>query len=380
MTFSTPRRNSEGGTGPVPAVSVVMPVHNAMPFLDESVRSILDQTHRDFELVMLDDGSTDGSGQALREWRDRDPRIRLFESRTNLGPVGSSNLVVREARAPLIARMDADDIAHPDRLRRQLEIMSREPDIVLLGTLWVGIDEHGRTVRSGQRWRLTHRSPFNPFVHDSIMFRRADFDRIGGYRDQTDYWEDLELYWRFEKIGRVAVLPEVLVYVRFSGRNTRVTTDPERIENAVSLAFRCAHAHARGEDYEPIIQGKDRQRPKRVEPAVFTSIGGARVWAGRRPAVLSRMMRRMSFRSPLAATKVMIWAVWGTVSPGSLRWVMRGVSRLADSHAARRTEQGQLMEWRPGRARVIDRGESGADGQTPPRPDTPKTETQVYGK
>ena len=101
-------------------LSVVMPVHNALPHLDAAVRSILEQTHRDFEFVILDDASTDGSTERLKEWSAKDPRICLHLGKKNMGPAASSNFVVREAKGGLIARMDADDISHPDRLRRQL--------------------------------------------------------------------------------------------------------------------------------------------------------------------------------------------------------------------------------------------------------------------
>src|SRR6185312_17087211 len=98
-----------------PSISVVMPVHNAFPFLNESIKSILEQTLKDFEFVILDDSSTDRSAELLREWSLRDKRIHLHQSKKPLGLAASSNAVVARACAPLVARMDADDIAHPDR-------------------------------------------------------------------------------------------------------------------------------------------------------------------------------------------------------------------------------------------------------------------------
>src|SRR4051794_33901748 len=95
-----------------PRVSVVMPVRNAMPYLDASIASVLAQTYTDFELVIRDDGSTDGSLAALHAWAARDERIRLCAGTHRLGPVGNSNWVVERSRAPLVARMDADDISH----------------------------------------------------------------------------------------------------------------------------------------------------------------------------------------------------------------------------------------------------------------------------
>src|SRR5688572_31181643 len=112
-----------------PLISVVMPVHNALPFLGESIRSILEQTLNDFEFVIFDDASTDGSVEVLREWATRDKRIHLHEGKRRLGLSGSSNAVVSKARARIVARMDADDIAHPDRLRRQWDISNSRPDV-----------------------------------------------------------------------------------------------------------------------------------------------------------------------------------------------------------------------------------------------------------
>lgn len=111
------------------SISVVMPVHNAMPHLDEAVRSILDQTHSQFEFVILDDGSSDGSTERLRGWAAKDDRIRLVEGGRNLGPVGSSNRVVELASHDLIARMDADDVSLPTRLEEQLRMLRQQPGI-----------------------------------------------------------------------------------------------------------------------------------------------------------------------------------------------------------------------------------------------------------
>ena len=135
-----------------PLISVVMPVYNARPFLDDSISSILAQTLRDFEFVILDDASTDNSMECLREWADRDNRIQIHESKEPLGLSGSSNAVVAKARASILARMDADDIAHPDRLLRQWEIIRNRPDVVAVGTLCNGIDAAGRQVRPRDRW------------------------------------------------------------------------------------------------------------------------------------------------------------------------------------------------------------------------------------
>jgi glycosyltransferase involved in cell wall biosynthesis len=134
-----------------PLISVVMPVYNALPFLDDSVNSILTQTFTDFEFVIFDDASTDGSVERLREWAARDARIHLHGSSTQLGLSGSSNAVVSRSRAAIIARMDADDISHPDRLKRQLQVIENAPDVAVVGTLCNGIDARRRDGRPRDR-------------------------------------------------------------------------------------------------------------------------------------------------------------------------------------------------------------------------------------
>src|SRR5688572_26937741 len=131
----------------IPPLSVVMPVRNALPYLDAAVESILGQTFKDFEFVIRDDDSTDGSYERLRFWAASDKRIRLFEGDSCLGPAGSSNWVVGKARAPIVARMDADDVALPHRFRHQLSVLNDNPDAVLIGSVWEGIDRQGRVVR-----------------------------------------------------------------------------------------------------------------------------------------------------------------------------------------------------------------------------------------
>ena len=143
-----------GNDGREPALSIVMPAHNALPFLDASIESILGQTFRDFEFVIVDDASTDGTRERLREWAARDERIRLYESREKLDICVLLNFAVRKARASLIARMDADDISHADRLMRQWQVMESRADVALTGTLFEGIDVERRRVRRRDRWRL----------------------------------------------------------------------------------------------------------------------------------------------------------------------------------------------------------------------------------
>jgi glycosyltransferase involved in cell wall biosynthesis len=100
-----------------------MPVRNALPYLDAAVESVLGQTHNNFEFVIRDDDSTDGSRERLQYWALKDARIRLFEGKSCLGPANSSNWVVTQARSNYVARMDADDVSHPHRFAREIDIL-----------------------------------------------------------------------------------------------------------------------------------------------------------------------------------------------------------------------------------------------------------------
>ena len=329
-----------------PLLSVVMPARNALPFLDAAVESILGQTFGDFEFVIRDDGSTDGTAQRLREWAARDRRIRLYEGE-KLGPAGSSNWVVRQARAPLIARMDADDLSRPDRLERQRALFAERRDLVLAGTLADTIDAAGRTVRGADLGRIGRNSSFAPFAHTSIMFRRSAFDAVGGYRAACDYWEDLDFCLRMAAVGRAAVIAEPLVSHRASASSVRlVHAEQDRVEAAVDRMFTSIDALARGESYEPIV-ARAGEAPPRVRPMAFVSINSNWLWAGERPLLLGRLLHRGRLRPNLETALTLGWATLAAVSPATLRLLLKGMVRARALRVRGKVQRGEVHEWRP---------------------------------
>jgi GT2 family glycosyltransferase len=317
----------------LPTLSVVMPVRDAGPYLDASIKSILEQTHQDFEFVIRDDGSTDGSTERLRQWAARDARIKLFVGDRPLGPAASSNWVVAHSSGEFVARMDADDICHPDRLKRQIAILAEAPDACLVGSLWEGIDETGRNVRPRDRWRLSRPCAFSPFPHGSIMFRRQAFEQVGGYRAEANFWEDADLYLRMAMIGRLLVLPDSLYLHRSSNLSTRLTSNQEVVEQAVDRMYR------RMGGFAPLpADGK-------VLPRVFVSLGSTRLWSGRSPAVLRRLLQRARLGWDAESATVLLWAVWGSISPSTLRACLRGLVRLRDRSAGPQFRDGCPHEW-----------------------------------
>jgi GT2 family glycosyltransferase len=339
----------------IPQLSVVMPVHNALPFLDEAVESILGQSYGDFEFVIRDDGSTDGSRQALRQWAKRDSRIRLFEGE-QLGPSGSSNWVVGEARAPLVARMDADDVAHPDRLKRQLQVMEAAPEIVLLGTTFRPIDADGLIVRPYDYSRITRNDFAAPFAHASILFRRDRFEAVGGYREECAYWEDLDLFLRMAARGRIGVLAEPLLSYRQAQTSTRLVSRAERVEQALHRRYQCMVAHRRTGDYSGVLETIASDRASRkLHPRTFVAAGSLQLWAGGAPASLAHVLKRADLRFGGDTAKVLGWAAWASVSPRSLRWSLNQIVRLRNLSAKKAVEPGAVYEWNARRngARMI---------------------------
>lgn len=319
-----------------PRLSVVMPVRDLARYVGPAIESILAQTYRDFEFLIRDDGSADGTRAILRHWAARDPRIRLFEGDTSLGPAESSNFVVRQAAGTLVARMDGDDIAHPDRLRRQVEALDAHADACLVGSLFEGIDEDGRQVRPRDRSRLARETPFAPFPHGSILFRREAFERVGGYRADANFWEDLDLYRRLAGEGSLLVLPVALYSHRSSPLSTRLTSSRQAVEASIDAMYRN-------------VRGNRRRRTGggRVVPDVFLSLGSTMVWAGRRPGVLLPLLRRGAIRLDGRSLAILAWALWADISPRSLRFLLRLATRGRDRRAGGRFREDAVYRWQP---------------------------------
>lgn len=332
-------------------LSVVMPVRNAGPYLNESIRSIIGQSFADFEFIIRDDASTDGSTDVLRDWAARDTRIKLIIGDKCLGPAGSSNFVVEQSQGELIARMDADDVSHPDRLQMQLNIFKNNPDAVLVGSMWEGIDRDGRVVRERDFSTLARPTVSAPFAHGSTMMRRHAFDLVGGYRAECDYWEDLDLYLRLARIGRILVAPQTLYFHRFSETSARLTSASDLVERALELGFLCREAVARGEEYETLLTRSDIAVLPRPRPTAYVALGSIPLWSGVRPHVLRTLLIRSRFRADMESALSFLWAVWADVSPRSLVAVLRRLARRRSKPFETQEFEQQVHEWDPWRLR-----------------------------
>ncbi len=335
-------------------VSVVMPVRNALPFLDAAIESILSQSHQDFELIVGDDASTDGSGERLEEWARRDRRIRLLRhAGAAFGPAGSSNWVTSAARHELVARMDADDISTRDRLRAQVQTFQCNPDAVIVGGLSEIIDPTGRRVAGRDRSIFRNRRCIFPCSHGSLMFRREIFERVGGYRRECDYWEDVDLFLRMEREGRVLILPEVLYRYRFSPTSSRQVSDEARVTRALHLSTRCLSAYAEGRDYEGLIEESFRRAPvDRVSLSVVVLVALEKMWRGQpRTTFKSWAWRHVSFERRRHRVRIMIFFAWLWLNPYSLRAMFKLKARGADWRARHHVPDGSVHVWRGGALR-----------------------------
>lgn len=206
---------------PTPTISVLMPVYNAERYVAEAVESVLGQTFTDFEFLIVDDGSTDGSPAILRKYAARDPRIRLI-SRPNTGLVVALNEMLGLARGEFAARMDADDISLSDRLERQVAYLRGHPDCVAVGTRVELIDAdgdrlcefHGPTAHEAIDAAHLTGGGGAAITHPSLLARRAAVAAAGGYDPAFYPAEDVDLFLRLAERGRLANLPEVLLRYR----------------------------------------------------------------------------------------------------------------------------------------------------------------------
>ena len=214
-------------------VSVVLPVFNAESLVRGAVDSVLDQTLTDLELVVVDDGSTDGTAAILAGYRDRRLRVLRFES--NRGYIEALNVGVTEASSDCIGRLDADDFAAPNRLQLQMDLMQSNPRIGLVSSWWelLSFDANGTTSGGVATPSTSHAALRfglhfgNPIVHSSVMFRRQTWVAAGGYLQHEWPAEDYGLWLRMSKITQICAIPDVLVLMRsFEGGVSR--SHPER--------------------------------------------------------------------------------------------------------------------------------------------------------
>lgn len=205
-----------------PAISVAMSVYDNAPYLRAAIDSILAQTFADFEFLIVNDGSSDGSAEIIDAYAAADSRVRAIHQE-NRGLVPSLNRLLAEARAPLIARMDGDDVCLPERFARQVAFLEANPDYGVVGCWAQDIDEEGRFGNGiGGDQPTTHEGFLDALLgkplmcHPSAMLRAEVVRGVGGYRALYRHCEDYDLWLRLCEVTRLCSLPERLILYRYS--------------------------------------------------------------------------------------------------------------------------------------------------------------------
>ena len=208
-----------------------MPVYNAERFLREAIDSILAQSFKPFEFLIIDDGSTDSSAEIVESYKDE--RIRFIRNERNLGITPTLNKGIALASCELVARMDADDISHPQRLQKQYVYMKRNPRTAMLSTWARVITEDKRLIRL-ERYRSNfyyYNLTFECWIyHPTIMFRKSAVEAIGMYR--MPYSEDYDLFWRMSTRFPISNLAEPLVDYRISPTSLNGVLKKEEYDRA----------------------------------------------------------------------------------------------------------------------------------------------------
>lgn len=240
-----------------PTVSIIMSVYNSEAFLEEAVQSVQSQTLEDWELIAMDDGSSDSSFQCLEKMAAEDSRIRLFKMPQNSGAGAARDAAIRQARSRLIAVFDADDICEPERFEKQMTFLEAHPDVVAAGTQTIRIDAEGNLAGKktfptdpDELYRMMYVAV--PIQLPTLMVNTAllpdDFDWFEGWR----YSEDSLLFFKLAYYGKIANLPEALVKYRFYPESTFC----RQVKTYFFETWKARGIARRRYEYEPTLRGR----------------------------------------------------------------------------------------------------------------------------
>ncbi|HEX2836284.1 MAG TPA: glycosyltransferase family A protein [Thermoanaerobaculia bacterium] len=206
-----------------PKVTVLIPVFNREQFVDEAIRSVIEQDYDDFELLLVDDGSTDGTPSVLETWKQRDPRVVVITSPANQGIPGALNLGLAHARGTYVARLDSDDFMMPRRLAGQVAVLDARPEVALVSCAYDVVDAEKKYLRT---WKGDEPHEVAAFLLNffnvvggggQVMFRLADVLEEGGFSLEYPSSEDYDLWVRLLRRGRIETLPFVGMIKRTHG-------------------------------------------------------------------------------------------------------------------------------------------------------------------
>lgn len=224
-----------------PLVSVIMPVYNAEKYVAAAVESILNQTYKNFEFIIVDDASTDSTFEILKDFKNKDKRIILSRNNTNLGVTKSLNLAVAKASGKYIIRMDADDWSYPNRFELQVELMEKNPQVVVSGSYVEVCDSNLKTKYTRKYHSMDtdirkHIFRYSPFAHPATIWK-TDVLKNERYNETLTTCQDYELYFRVGKIGKFMNLDKSLLKLRMHDHSVSVMQHDLQWKNTVLIRF-----------------------------------------------------------------------------------------------------------------------------------------------
>jgi len=238
-------------------VSVILPVYNCEKYIYDSIKSILNSSYVNFELIIINDGSTDSSEKIIKSFNDN--RINYLKNKTNIGLVKSLNIAINSVSGDFIARQDADDISIIDRLEKQVEFLTVNPDVGLTGSLYDKINEKSEIIVTKQLPLSDNEIKAallknNCFCHGSVMFRSEIIKKTGLYRETAGPTEDYDLWLRFSEITKLANIDISLYQWRVTADS--IMSDSDSIQANESRVFLRELAESRiKEGIDPLESG-----------------------------------------------------------------------------------------------------------------------------
>ena len=271
-----------------PLITVLMPAYNAENYIAEAIGSVLSQAFSDFELLIINDGSTDSTEKIINSFGDS--RIRLI-NQTNQGIAAALNIGLLNAKADIIARFDADDVCMPRRIGLQYEFLTNNPDHILVGSNVQYIDMHDEYVFTNRMLAYNDEeirrlvSIACPMIHSAVMYRKKPVLLAGGYNIHAHGFEDHFLWSKLLEFGKARNLREVLIAVRLSPASISIDEKwrTKRFREIKSAVIRCGNiTEKEGQELLDIINEQNNSRIK--DGSYYALLGKKYLWDNHQPA------------------------------------------------------------------------------------------------
>lgn len=228
-------------------ISVIIPTYNDAPFIERTIRSVINQTYKNWELIIINDASIDDAEKKILKYVKKNKRIRYFKNKINLGVVENLNRGLRLAKGEFVARLDGDDIwLDPRKLQLQMEYLLYNPQVVLVGSWGYRIDSNDKILEKLQypiqdkeirRYMLIE----NCFIHSAVMYRRKYVLGIGGYDAAYGIAQDYELWLRLARNNKVHNIPKYMIGYRINNKGLSRTRYNDQLKNTFLAIKRNRH-------------------------------------------------------------------------------------------------------------------------------------------